>query len=480
MTKKKNTVVLFPFLFALFPPIFLFSHNIKEVPLNHVILPLLIPLALMVILWMLLAKTPLTKYKRGFFTLILMILFYSFGDLYDFISMILSGYEFDSFKQYQLLIPVLGILGWIFHLIKKSPKNFRSITKILNISISFLLVFNLINITFFGIKSYITARRFKQTSQALIKNVDFNKTLPRPDIYYIVLDEYASSETMKKIFNYDNSSFEDSLRERGFLISKESRTRFSRTLQCLATVFNMEYWTKEKNQFQLMRYNTVASYIKKFGYRIINLPAHFRLRFALSDKVYYYKLEMHSIICKDFYMMIMKKSILRFLHDSLIESSNFTHIFRNSVLYDLEKLAQIPISKEPQFIYAHINCPHEPYVFNSNGGFIERRNYYNLRDKIYYIGQYQYINKRILNVIDTIMSRSGKKPVIILQSDHGIRGNTGGPVQLDVGKEWQRIFNAMYLPNIHIDSLDESFAPVNTFRFIFNHYFNQSFPLLPK
>lgn len=229
-----------------------------------------------------------------------------------------------------------------------------------------------------------------------------------------------------------------------------------------------------------MRHNKVAAYMKQFGYHITNLPVHFSLKMDLSDTVYYYKPGKHSVVCIDFYMILMKKSILRFIHDSLIESSDFTHVFRQSVLYDLEKLINIPETKKPQFIYAHISCPHEPYVFDSNGGFIERKNYYNLKDKIYYIGQHRYISNKIIEVIDSILKKSKKNPVIIIQSDHGIRSTDGGAIQLDVGNHWQRIFNAMYLPDTQVESIDDAFAPVNTFRFIFNLYFNQSFPMLPR
>lgn len=40
------------------------------------------------------------------------------------------------------------------------------------------------------------------------------------------------------------------------------------------------------------------------------------------------------------------------------------------------------------------------------------------------------------------------------------------------------IFNAYYLPNISEDLLYDSITPVNTFRFIFKHYFNANYDLL--
>lgn len=246
MNRKEEPIVFYPFLFAVLPPIYLFAHNIKEATLGHVILPILIPISTAAFFWLLISKTSLSKYKRGFFLFLLMMLFYYFGDLFDFFKIVLSGYDFDSFRQYHLLIPVLGILGWIYLLIKKSKRSYRPATRILNVSIAFLLVFNLMTIAIFGTKSFLVSQKFKQSSRAMVKDVVIAPNRLYPDIYYIILDEYASSQTMKELFGYDNSPFTDRLKERGFLLSKNSRTRFSQTVQCMSTVLNMEYWSRIK------------------------------------------------------------------------------------------------------------------------------------------------------------------------------------------------------------------------------------------
>ena len=41
------------------------------------------------------------------------------------------------------------------------------------------------------------------------------------------------------------------------------------------------------------------------------------------------------------------------------------------------------------------------------------------------------------------------------------------------------ILNAFYLPNVSKDGLHSSVTPVNTFRLIFNLYFDTKLPLLP-
>ena len=48
-----------------------------------------------------------------------------------------------------------------------------------------------------------------------------------------------------------------------------------------------------------------------------------------------------------------------------------------------------------------------------------------------------------------------------------------------VGKDdWRMVLNAVYLPNNGEALLYDSISPANTFRVIFNHYFDTNFDLL--
>jgi hypothetical protein len=88
-----------------------------------------------------------------------------------------------------------------------------------------------------------------------------------------------------------------------------------------------------------------------------------------------------------------------------------------------------------KFVFAHIIAPHPPFVFGPNGEPIEpadrpftlgdasdftRRS---SRDEYRrgYVGQVQYVNRRILAAIDDVLAHSQTRPVIILQGDHGSR-----------------------------------------------------------
>ncbi|MBI4295815.1 MAG: hypothetical protein HY667_01715, partial [Chloroflexi bacterium] len=95
-------------------------------------------------------------------------------------------------------------------------------------------------------------------------------------------------------------------------------------------------------------------------------------------------------------------------------------------------------------------------------------NFYNFSDKQYYLGQYIFISRQIDGVIRELLAKSAAEPIIIVQSDHGARWLPG----------WEKILNAYHLPGNGKELLYKSMSPVNTFRLIFNHYFNTDYGLL--
>jgi hypothetical protein len=80
-----------------------------------------------------------------------------------------------------------------------------------------------------------------------------------------------------------------------------------------------------------------------------------------------------------------------------------------------------------------------------------------------------YINRRMLEAVDTILSNSGTPPIIVIQGDHGPW------LQTREKRFW--ILNAYYLPDRN-DELYPSISPVNTFRLVFNSYFGGQYEML--
>jgi hypothetical protein len=136
--------------------------------------------------------------------------------------------------------------------------------------------------------------------------------------------------------------------------------------------------------------------------------------------------------------------------------------------------------QEPKFIYAHILSPHEPFVFGPNGNYVLPENWENYKDKQYYLGQYIFITKQIEELVDSLLDKSSNPPIIIIQSDHGLRPSSVHE-GIEIGEnEWRKIMNTYYFPGNGNELLYKNISPVNTFRLIFNRFFGKNYPMLEE
>lgn len=153
--------------------------------------------------------------------------------------------------------------------------------------------------------------------------------------------------------------------------------------------------------------------------------------------------------------------------------------------YTFEELKNIPSETGPKFIFSHILIPHYPYIFKSDGSVNSEislvnqfsQSQWKLEDE--YIDQMIYLNKVILEIVDSILKKSKIKPVILIQSDHG----PTIPKLTDEDEKRSARFanlNAIYLPNFENQEVFKDVTPVNNFRYIFNHLFNAKLPILPN
>ncbi len=143
----------------------------------------------------------------------------------------------------------------------------------------------------------------------------------------------------------------------------------------------------------------------------------------------------------------------------------------------LDQLPTIASRSASTFTYAHINIPHAPFVFSPDGYLTDpdywSGPYMKAADDAHfrtgYIQSVEYINNRMIAIIQEILQKSDTPPIIILQGDHGYWKDSGGLLP---------ILNAYYLPGIDRGMLYPSISPVNTFRVVFNAYFGGQFDLV--
>ena len=471
----KGPVVFYPLLFAAFPILFLYVYNISETSVSQIWLPLVISVAATLVLWVVLSLILRSLSKAGLATAIFLVFFFSYGHLYDVLERV--G---DVPKHAYLIAGTLFVWGICVYFIGRAKRDFRITTRWLNIVAVVLIAINLFNIVSYQVQlarlSDVTP--VESPEQAAASPAELS-TLP--DIYFIILDEYARPDTMKEWYDYDNSEFIDSLEDKGFFIANGSETRTLLTPLIIAQILNMEYLDYEPwsdATYRKIAYSQVANFLKAQGYQYIvfgnNFANHTWEKYAknyVDLYLGYYGYNSSSMVT-EFVHILWNTTMLRPFYYQIF-GIQYEHSYRSQTLYMLEKLKELPELEGPKFVFAHFICPHEPFVFGPEGEYIAPANWDNHEDKQFYLGQYIFISTRIEAMVDVLLKKSETPPIIILKSDHGLR--PGYPVGDD---EWHKIFNAMYLPGIDTEILYDNISPVNTFRLIFNYYFDADYPLL--
>jgi len=482
----KKTLIIHPFLFAIFPVLFLYSYNVRELPFSEIFLPSAIVLSFTItavlLLWLILKKD---SKKAGIITSFFLVLFFSYGRVYELIKSWQIGTFIIGRHRYLMIIwVILFILGFYFTI--RTRKDLRNFTNILNIIAVVLILFPLVST---GIYKFKTTT-IRKDSMVSVQEDTFKSESAAPphDIYYIIVDGYASSSTLKDFYNYDNSEFIDYLTEKGFYIASKSRSNYPMSYLSMASSLNMEYINYlsdivglESNDrtipYKMIENNKVMNFLKSRGYKFIHFssgwgPTNYNqyadLNIAISNRRW-----------NEFQTLLIQTTML-----DAFEKKFFQDTGRRRVLNTFTTLADVSKIEGKKFIFAHIVCPHPPYLFDENGNLVPEAEFnmdeWGLEQKEYYLNQLIFTNKKIETLVDKILSNSEVSPIIILQADHGPRNTyIDGRYPTDyMFKEGMRILNAYYMPSSGSDFLYDSITPVNTFRVIFNTYFGTDYELL--
>lgn len=479
----RKSIVVHPFLFAVFPILFLYAHNVDFALLNEALVPMAIATGVAILLFLSLRLVLKDKEKAGLLVSLFVLLFFSYGR---------CSYAMDGFRFVVgefiigpdgVLIPAWGILLVLgAHFLVKTRRNLHTVTNFLNIVAVSLVIISLTNIVSYQVKR--SAWPDNTSVEDLEANpVDLEKVDTLPDIYYIILDAYASANAMQKIWDYDNHEFIDYLTERGFYIATESQSNYAVSFLSLASSLNMEYinylgdmlGVESKNRkppYQMVQDSRAMRFLKSNGYKFI----HFRSGWGPTDRNKYADWDVQCGRVNEFMRVLFRTTMLKPLERHLIAPDR-----RKRVLCTFSTLAEVQHAIEgPRFVFAHILVPHPPFVFGPNGEPIDTEP--QMIERSYrqgYLDQLTFVNWKVKVLVEKILSEAETLPIIILQADHGPKSirSPGGPSKRML-EQRMGILNAYHLPNNGKDLLYDSITPVNTFRAIFNHYFNTSYELL--
>jgi hypothetical protein len=470
-------VPLYPVLFAIFPVLSLAAYNIDEISPEVILRPLLLSLLLGAAL-LGLAGWVLRDWQRAALAVLaVLFFFFIYGQIYSLLEDVTVGGV--SIFRHRTLLPLFGILALIaLYLVVRRLHLPGSLTFGLNLLAIFLLIYPASQILW----SVLQQRSADRSIRSSYSRVTAGGT--RPDIYYIILDAYGRADVLQDVTGYDNSSFLNSLRQRGFYVAECSQSNYAYTEFSLASSLNYDYLDNlnvshaRSERIALLKHNAVRSFLEANGYTIVAFPTGWAYT-EWKDADRYIDFENPVTSLTEFETLLLDTTALRAFYDlQSLNPGEASHkdLRRLRVLSLLDNLKKLPGTGGDLFVFAHMVVPHPPYTFAANGDVpaFEGRGSSSEENAAAYVEQLKFVNKEVLEVVDTLLRDSDAPPVIIIQGDHG-------PLP-DIGVEGPRklpILNAYYLPGIAADqALYASITPVNSFRVVLSSYFGQDLPRL--
>ncbi|HEU5304213.1 MAG TPA: hypothetical protein VFU40_06165 [Gemmatimonadales bacterium] len=322
-------------------------------------------------------------------------------------------------------------------------------------------------------------------------------TAELPDIYLIILDKYTGSELLAEHFGFDNGGFEALLRHRGFVVPRHSRANYPQTQLALAAMLNLDYVQKLPRQvhlYDLIENNRLAAFLKLQGYRFVFFPSGFKVtsQNRNADLQVPVPNEVRGELGAVWQRTTMLPELVS-LGCAVLQcrAGRLGYVPESAGFMDwkLERIGELAGGGQSTFVLAHLALPHEPYLYHADCR--HREAYWPAGAGVLgdekatkgYLEQIGCVNLKLIRLVDSILARSTRPPVILLQADHG-HGRQGRhlpePDRLEPFglRERMSVFAAYLLPGVAAQEVKDSITPVNAMRLVLRHYFAADLPPL--
>ena len=444
-----RNLILFPFLLAFLPAWDLILKNYDVLIFQDILISLSI-IAISIMVWIVITKIIKNGNKAALITGVGVVLFFYFGYLQDVLF-----YPINKTSVLIIISIMVFIISTIYFI--KSKNNFAPSIKIANGFAIAMILFALIQ---FAIPGAIAEK---------------------PNVYHIILDEYTDNEILLNQFNYDNKEFLEFLNKNGFYMPNKSFSTFISTPNELNTILSMDYPTSnwwESHVYQKLKTNKVMSIFSDQNYSIIETNSALRWKdFSDIDRHLCYDT---NFINSEFLDQVLRKSIIQYFMEQ-----HQTDARRDIVRCVFNELNEIALQNDGStYVFAHLLIPHPPFIFGPNGENItpDHREISGLQsweNPQGYLNQLIYATSEI-SVIITNIVENDPNAIIILQGDTGTQTGIYNPDEEITTKKIYQAHSNLYAVRMPGVNDFENAIPVNTYRIIFNNYFDMNYEYLDQ
>jgi len=475
-----------PFLIGAFPVLSLWAANVGQVQIVDVAAALLGTSALAWIAVQVASAFEHNRHRATAIASLWLLLFLSYGHIARIAEVVQLGPFVPSRLPFVLTITaVIGVSATLF--LRAVRRAEGGLTRTLNVVGAVLVLNACVDIAV----SWGTVVAVERTAPGTTIAFDRHGNGPEmtlPDVYYIVLDGYASGDTLRDLYAFDNAGFYAYLRSKGFYVAADSHSNYPMTFLSLASSLNMRYLDEEAQRTRgrpndrvtfnhLIRNSEVLHTFHEHGYRVV----HFSSGWDATDRNPYADVNIACGPLSDYATTLIKSTLVGPL-DRFFRLTAYVHPRR--VMCELDELANVRDRVRPTFVFAHILAPHPPFVFGPNGEWLPETgtfetsvNLWGNRQK--YVDEIRALNHEIRAALENILRHADRPVVVILQGDHG-------PASLD---EWHHpgdrflrerlsILNAYLVSGDVQNAIYPAITPVNSFRLVFSRYLGLRLPLI--
>jgi hypothetical protein len=353
------------------------------------------------------------------------------------------------------------------------------------------------------------------------------KTAAKPDIYYIVMEDYAGVDQLKQQFGFDNAGFTKFLEDKGYYVNPSAHVNYPYTTMSVASTMSGNYLNDLIGKFgkssaqttvpfnETVRYSPIAQHLQTLGYKYteignwyeaFNLPRVADTAYETTGRL---TVLGHTYTLNNFSKLTLTNGFFARLVQMNLRIGSFNVLsYQNMgdvelVHYELRQLGQLANGQPGgRFIFANLLIPHQPFSFNPDGSLNPNSSADNVGQtaKAKYVNNIKYINEQMKGILRTIDEKSGGQAVVLLLSDEGpepFELNHGDEDQLDVDGELQasdmrkwsdadlrlklNTYAAFRIPAADLTQSEQQGAAdsVNVFRLVLNSYFGENLPYLP-
>jgi hypothetical protein len=484
-----------PFLFAIFPVLFLYSQNIAETQVGDIFRALILVCIITVVSLLVFSLIFRSNRKAAIMTSLSLVLFFSFGRISGLLGMDpnhwvnLEVIEVSPTKLVTIGSAVILVLVMILLIL--THRKLERLTKSLN-GVTLILILVQVGTIAYGEIVY-------SGNASTYEDQQVSLTMPDdpPDVYFIVVDAYGRHDVLKDMYSFDNSGFLNHLQDLGFRIGRYSNSNYCQTMLSLPATLNLNYLqnlaklipesSNRKILSTLFQRCFFLNELQKIGYEVVTFKTGYAAtNFERADQCFANGLELNefenNLLNSTPVPILMKKVLPQY------------EMHRRRVEEILNTLPELHRKEKPLLVFAHIAAPHPPFVFGPNGEHVDPDRAFTFSDGNHFVefggtikeylrgyhDQITYLTSRLQKTVDRILSHyPEKKPLIIIQGDHG----PGSELHWqNAGKTNQRermgILNACLLPNLDSTAFYDEITPINTFRLIADAYFEGRFPRL--